>query len=496
LGESPCHESGATHLASPFLMSGAEVWDLHKLRQLQELVGRLSADGSLQQTLQRVVDGVVEMANFEVAAVNHRQSDGMMQCIAVAGNDAARAHLLGVRTPRAVFEAEFAVAECWDKLRFVPYNRMLTDVSPGWIPELEPTDDPQAWDPRDALFAPLNSPDGDLIGVLAVDLPKDRRRPGPFQRELLQMYAAHAGIAIYRAQLTDQLAESEQSFRLAFENAGIGMAVLSLTSDESSRYLRANQAFCNLVGYSEEQLKTMTTADITHPEDRGADLVNVHKAVTQEQRVFEVEKRYLHADGGSVWVAVTTSVIEDGKGRPVSAISQVQDIRERRALHEALSRDALNDSLTGLANRRALYNRLHTASDVEAAGRTHVLFCDLDSFKLVNDRYGHHFGDCALIAVAERLSDIIGPAGLVARLGGDEFVMLVPGADVEALAAQLIKSIAEPLPVNGREVNLTASVGIAEVVPHRTPSQAIHRADGAMYEAKRAGGNGYRIAKE
>nr|MBA2444307.1 PAS domain S-box protein [Nocardioidaceae bacterium] len=306
-------------------MTPPVLWDISKLRQLQELVGRLNAGGSLAETLQGVVDGVVEVAGFEVASINHLQSDGMWQCIAVAGSDAARTQLLGVRQPRAVFDAEFAASERWGSLRFVPHERMPADVSPGWIPDLNLSDDPDAWHPHDALFAPLHSPGGDLIGVLSVDLPHDRRRPGPFQREILQMYAAHAGIAIYRAQLMDQLIENEQAFRLAFENAGIGMAVLSLKANESSRYLRANTAFCHLVGFTEKELKTMSTADLTHPDDRDTDLVNIDKAVTTDQRVFEVEKRFQHAGGGSVWVAVTTSVIEDANGHPVSAISQVQD---------------------------------------------------------------------------------------------------------------------------------------------------------------------------
>jgi len=477
------------------MMSTQGRWDIAKLRQLQQLVGQLNAGGSLQETLQKVVDGVVEMAGFEVAAVNHVQADGMLECIAVAGKDAARAQLLGRRRPQSRFEEEFAVAERWGSLCFVPHDRMPTEALDSWIPDLVPADDHDAWHPNDALFAPLHSPGGDLIGVLSVDLPFDGRQPGPFQREILQMYAAQAGIAVYRAQLTDQLIESEQAFRLAFENAGIGMAVLSLAPGESSHYLRANHAFCELVGYTEEMLKTLSTADITHPDDRDTDAANIHKSMTTGQRVFQVEKRYQHADGGSVWVAVTTSIIEDANGMPVSAISQVQDIGQRRALQEALTRDALHDSLTGLPNRRALYQHLHQLeSDVEATARTYVLFCDLDGFKAINDRLGHRCGDHALTAVAQRLHDFIGPASFVARLGGDEFVVVVSTEDVETIASELTRCIAEPLMVNGTTVSLTVSIGIAVVGQHSEPAHAIHSADWAMYKVKRSGGNGYRLA--
>ncbi|MBA2445853.1 MAG: diguanylate cyclase [Nocardioidaceae bacterium] len=311
------------------------------------------------------------------------------------------------------------------------------------------------------------------------------------------MYAAHAGIAIYRAQLMDQLIENEQAFRLEFENAGIGMAVLSLKANESSRYLRANTAFCHLVGYTEKELKTMSTADLTHPDDRDTDLVNIEKAVTTDQRVFEVEKRYQHADGGSVWVCVTTSVIEDANGHPVSAISQVQDIGQRRALLKTLARDALHDSLTGLANRRALYQHLHQIqASGEGGAQTCVLFCDLDGFKSVNDRFGHYFGDRALTAVAHRLGGAVGDEGVVARLGGDEFVVVAPLAKIEAFARRLTETVAEPFIVNGTSVALTVSIGIAALGALTEPAQAIHRADWAMYEVKRLGGNGYIIAPD
>jgi len=476
-------------------MSTQILWDIDELRQFQELVGQLNAGGNLQGILQQVVDGVVEIAGFEVAAVNHLQADGMLECIAVAGNDAARAQLLGDRQPQCAFEAEFAVAERWGSLCFVPHDRMPTEALHSWIPDLVPADDPDAWHPNDALFAPLHSQGGDLIGVLSVDLPFDRRRPGPFQREILQMYATQAGIAIYRAQLTDHLIESEQAFRLTFENAGIGMAVLSLEPGESSRYLRANPAFCELVGYTEEKLKTLSTADITHPDDRDTDVANIHKSMTTTQRVFEVEKRYQHADGGLVWVAVTTSILEDANGRPVSAISQVQDIGRRRALQDALTRDALHDSLTGLPNRRALYEHLHhSQSHIEGIGQTYVLFCDLDGFKSVNDRLGHAVGDCALTALGQRLCDAVGPADVVARLGGDEFVVVALTTDAAALADNLTKSVATPFIVNGTSVSLTLSIGIAAVAQDTDPAQAIHSADWAMYEVKRSGGNDYLLA--
>lgn len=476
-------------------MSTPRQWDVAKLRLLHELIARLNSGACLQDTLQAVVDGVVDVAGFEVAVVNHVQSEGVLKCIAVAGNDAARAQMLGVRQPLSDFEAEFAAAERWGTLCFVPHDRKPANVtSEGWIPDFHPGEEPDAWHPDDALFAPLQSPGGELIGVLSVDLPQDRRRPGWFQQETLQLLAAQAGIAIHRAQLMDKVSESEQAFRLAFENAGIPMAVLSLSSDKGSRYLRVNQAFCDLVGYTQQELQTVTTLDITHPDDRGTDLANMRTALTTGQRVFEVEKRYQHSGGGSVWVAVTTSIIEDAAGNAASAISQVQDISQRRALIEQLVRDAGQDGLTGLANRRALYQRLHaTASEVDGMAQSYVLFCDLDGFKAVNDHGGHGFGDRVLMTVAQRLRDAVDPTDMVARLGGDEFVVVARTSDVDLLADQLGSAVRSASVVDGFAVNLTMSVGIAIIGEHSDPTAAIHTADRAMYEVKKSGGNGYRL---
>ena len=149
--------------------------------------------------------------------------------MAVAGSDAARDQLLGSRVPANAFDEEFAVAEHWGPLRFVPHDR-LPDGAGGWVPPATScaVDQPDAWHPLDALFAPLRCPAGTLVGMLSVDLPHDGRRPGPLQQELLSMFATQAGIAIDNQRLTEQLNVSEQSFRLAFEGAGIGMTMISL----------------------------------------------------------------------------------------------------------------------------------------------------------------------------------------------------------------------------------------------------------------------------
>ncbi len=470
-------------------------WDIAKLRHIQQLVRRINSGLSLQDTLQAVVDGVVEIAGFEVAVLNHLQPDGMLACVAVAGHADARKKLLGNRVPVAEFEDEFALAENWGALRFVPHERLPVDVQPtGWIPDFEMVDEPDAWHPQDALFAPLYCPDNELIGMLSVDLPSDRRRPGPFQREVLEMYAAHAALAIHHARLVDKLAAGEQAFRLAFEAAATGMAVISIAPSDSARYRRVNKAFCELLGYTEEELLRRTVADITHPDDHGADKALAEQA-EQGRRIFRVEKRYVHATGGSVWVAVTSSIVEDAQG-PAYAISQIEDVGARRADREELTRLASRDSLTGLSNRHTLYHHLRSVTP-RRDGAAAVLFCDLDGFKLVNDRFSHAVGDEVLIVVAQRLRAAARAGDVVARLGGDEFVLVTPAPAATALAGRLLEVVAEPIKVQGHTLRLTASIGIASTPSRQLESrQIIHEADLAMYRAKRSGGNAWALHDE
>lgn len=473
-------------------------WDISQLRQIQQRVRRINAGLSLQDTLQAVVDGVVEVAGFQVAVLNHLQPDGMLACVAVAGHEDARTKLLGNRTDVCEFEEEFALAEDWGALCFVPHERLPVDVQPtGWIPHFEMVDEPDAWHPQDALFAPLYCPDNKLIGVLSVDLPSDRRRPGPFQREVLEMYAAHAALAIHHARIVDKLTAEEHAFRLAFEAAGTGMAVISIVPSNSGRYRRVNRAFCEMLGYTEEELLSRSVADITHPDDHDADKVHAERAAGG-QRLFRVEKRYMHASGGSVWVAVTASIVEDANG-PAFAISQIEDVGARRAVREQLTRLASRDSLTGLSNRHALYHHLNSLSPGrdDDDGATAVLFCDLDGFKLVNDRFGHAVGDEVLIVIAQRLKAAARRGHLVARLGGDEFILVTPATAATTLAGRLLEVVAEPVKVQGHTLRLACSIGIAATPSSGIESrQLIHEADLAMYRAKRSGGNSWTLHDE
>jgi len=341
----------------------------------------------------------------------------------------------------------------------------------------------------DALFAPLRAPSGQLVGMLSVDLPEDGRRPAALQRELLEMFAVQAGIAIDNARLTEQLHASEEGFRLAFDGAGTGMSMISLDPADRGRYLRVNDRLCAITGFTGEELLQRTVADITHPEDLETDRVARAGAVGGTDDAYPAEKRYVRADGTHVWVSVTDSVIRTSTGRVIYGISQVEDITVRKAGEAELLRRAGNDPLTGLPNRSTLSARLTEA--VERASATGeagaVLFCDLDGFKAVNDRHGHDVGDQVLQIVAARLAENVRPGDLVARLGGDEFVVVaeqLSDGEAAGLARRLEEAVAATITVDATVLGLTVSVGTARLTGAAGMSDVLRTADVAMFAVK------------
>ncbi|MFP5364635.1 MAG: diguanylate cyclase domain-containing protein [Thermoleophilia bacterium] len=171
------------------------------------------------------------------------------------------------------------------------------------------------------------------------------------------------------------------------------------------------------------------------------------------------------------------------------------EVITREQLEGTLRAQALRDSLTGLANRRLLFDRLENASRrlARQPGLLALLFIDLDGFKAVNDTHGHVGGDAVLVEAADRLRAIVRDHDSVARLGGDEFLILAEQMtdvdDALALGARVVEAFGEPFRRPGGLVRVDASVGIAATSEPVNDLEAfLSRADSAMYEAKRAGG--------
>lgn len=176
------------------------------------------------------------------------------------------------------------------------------------------------------------------------------------------------------------------------------------------------------------------------------------------------------------------------------------DVTERRAAEAEINHMAFHDELTELPNRQMLERRLSSALAAAQLRKRHValLFIDLDDFKLVNDRYGHSIGDQLLVAAAQRLSGCARATDTVVRLGGDEFTMIISDitnhAQAEKVARKAVEALHDPFMIDGHSIRVTASVGVSMTSDgDHSLTSLLEQSDAAMYQAKRAGRDGYRL---
>lgn len=310
------------------------------------------------------------------------------------------------------------------------------------------------------------------------------------EMSMLQAEQAEQYASILETQ-SEALRESEERFRSAFDYAPIGIGLV----DPSGRWVKANRALSEILGYSEAEFLTRDFQSMTVPEDLEVKLVKVDDLLAGRSANYQMEQRYIHKSGRTVWTSWSASATKDSKSPQPNLIFQLQDITGRKIAEEKLQHEASHDALTGLPNRALFMNRLGDA--LSAAGRipgyrVSVLFIDLDRFKYVNDSLGHIIGDELLKEISSRLRDCLRPDDLVARLGGDEFTVLVEGRfenrEVTNIAERIQKKFDLPFDLSGHEVFSSASIGILYASEnHLTPEDVMRDADTAMYQAKRAG---------
>jgi diguanylate cyclase (GGDEF)-like protein len=462
---------------------------LAALSRVLDVVGEMNGSEGLAGTLQAVAEGIVQTTGFEVVAINYMHSDGLLEVTAVVGPQAVKDALLGKEVPAGQLVREMEAAEAWGRLRFIRHGTVpVADYQ--WIPDLPVPTDPNGWHPGDDLLAPLHSTSGELIGILSVDVPTNGMLPDQNQRQLLELLATQAEIAINNARLTQRLQASEASLRLAFDAAADGMAVVSLDPRTPLRILHSNEALAALAReLGLPPFTTLTDLLVTTDSDEseqswltalsagGAPRIHHHVTRRSEQR----------------WLELTASALRLHTTESPQAIVQIEDITARRQAEAEARRAAARDPLTGLGNRTELLRRLtqlcQDSKGTSSAGA--VLFCDLNDFKEINDTLGHQAGDAVLVTCAARLGSLVRGGDQAYRVGGDEFVILLENItswDLDAVVQRIKASIAAPIHHDGQLKQVSISVGWA-LVDGRTQDVAriLAAADAAMYVDKRAG---------
>jgi diguanylate cyclase (GGDEF)-like protein/PAS domain S-box-containing protein len=293
----------------------------------------------------------------------------------------------------------------------------------------------------------------------------------------------------------EELAESEERFRLAFEEAMSGMTLMGVDPASPGRFLRVNRAFCDFLGYSAAELTGLSFEDITLPDDLPAARAAVHRFVIGEVPKYRSERRYLHASGATVWAAFSIAMVHGADGSPRYAVGMFEDITARKRAEQDLVFRALHDDLTGLPNRALLLDHLEgaLARARRNAAAVGVLFLDLDDFKAINDSHGHQVGDEFLRRVAERIAGSLRAGDTAARIGGDEFVVVCESlpdpAEAGLVAERIRQALGADIPLREHSVAAPVSIGIAVSSDGSTAESLLRDADAAMYVAKRAGGH-------
>ncbi len=308
-------------------------------------------------------------------------------------------------------------------------------------------------------------------------------------QELLTTLADVTGPRQVRA----ALARSETRFRLAMENAPIGMVL----TDRQWRLLEVNTAFADMLGREAASLVGRDLSTVGHPGERAAERAHVQQVLAGVGERFTIERRYQRSDGQTIWAVLDAVLVRSPSGEPDVFVAQIRDSTEARMQSEVLAHRAAHDPLTGLPNRAVMTETLQSAlAEPDVAGRCAVLVIDLDGFKEINDQFGHAAGDEVLVHVAGVLRAASGGRGTPARLGGDEFVVVVQDGDAARAAFEIAAAVhyglANPVRTQRRRFPVRASIGVAVVddaLRATTSMGVLAAADAALYRAKAGGRN-------
>ncbi len=343
---------------------------------------------------------------------------------------------------------------------------------------------------RAALVVPITALDT-VIGVFIFHR-REIRAPDRRLLQAMQLIGGQIGQLLRRARAEDAVRESEARFR----------SLCALSSDvfweqdAQFRFTEVSDASgvfdASIIGQTrwEQPISNLSEEDWA-----------AHRAALEAHQPFrDLELCRVDRKGREIWYSVSGEPMFDAAGAFTGYRGVGRDITTRKLDERRIRHLASHDPLTGLPNRTAFSELLNAAREsARRRGRSlAMMFVDLDRFKVINDTLGHEAGDEVLCEVARRLRHTLRASDVVARLGGDEFVVMIPelGAAVQAEAAarKVLGAMQPPMMVAGRELSLTASVGICLYPQDGEDEQSLMKnADAAMYRAKEAGKNNYKF---
>jgi diguanylate cyclase (GGDEF)-like protein len=510
---------------------------LVRLGKMFERTASVRDEADLQEVLEDVAHTISEVLGYRAVVVNvYRPAfDDMLTAAAVGSEESLKA-LLGTVSPNDTWTPLLT-----DRFRrrdgayFVPDGEFDWD-SLGietYVPELEPSDDPDAWLAGDALFVPLRDARHQLLGVISVDEPETGRRPADRELDALVTISRHAALALRIAQeIADDMQHQRMLERVLEVSARLAEAddveaVLQAVCDGIEDALGFNRVMISLAEEPDVALEPVATTGWGPDglEIHGATLDSLAPLFCDDYEVAgcyllpaEVAEHLLGIDhfphrsemngrGPHAWSRhwlivplvegerrVGVIWVDDPRDRLLPTRARLQALRlfanqavaALRAADKAvrLRHEATHDTLTGLPNRRAFRRRL--AREIDAGDRFALVLCDMDNLKQVNDTHGHEAGDRALQMLSSALRSELRRSDEAYRLGGDEFGVVLPQAsrlDAERVIRRLRHAVGLGVLDTGDRIE--ASFGVAVHQPGDDADHVVGLADAALYRAKR-----------
>jgi diguanylate cyclase (GGDEF)-like protein/PAS domain S-box-containing protein len=339
--------------------------------------------------------------------------------------------------------------------------------------------------------------DGSLtLAKLTVSLLRDREGwPSHLLAHVEDIHERMKTEAAQTAPAEPAASAKEDRYRTTFDTSPDGVLIARA---EDGKIVEVNPAFLEILQFTRDEVIGHTSLEVDIWADE-SDTLRVAEALHEHGACRDLEVRLRRKDGEVFWGQLSASYAEfDGES---CVISYIRDVSAAKADEEKIRSLAFYDTLTGLPNRRLLWERLRQAliSSIRSGSKHALLFVDLDGFKSLNDTLGHHIGDLLLQETARRIAGCVREVDTVARLGGDEFVIVledlsqiaeIAAAQARTVGGKILGAIDQPFLLEGRECHTTSSMGIT-VFGNQSEStnEVLQQADIAMYQAKASGRN-------
>ncbi len=337
--------------------------------------------------------------------------------------------------------------------------------------------------------------DGQWIWVMSRSVAVERSADG----RPLRVVGTHIDVTAQR-QAEEERRKTGERLELALSGGDIGLWDLDLRTGRATY----NAQWWGMFGYVVGEIEAADGLwqSMVHPEDYDAARTGLERHVNGETPMYEGEVRVRHKDGRWLWIQNRAKVVERGLDgaalRIVGVNLNISELKQKQLLLDALARE---DALTGLPNRRSFEERVCDAMARSRRSRTPMclMYLDVDNFKHINDSHGHAGGDAVLKEFARRIKRGVRTTDMAARYAGDEFVLLledVAGEEAAAIAARRILMALKPVfGIPGGALRVTTSIGVAlSGIDDEDIPALLARADAALYEAKKGGRNGFRMA--